>query len=198
MRPIAPKKWRKDHIHRKDKPLTEQVKGIKRATSTVRVRVEHVFNAQTNDIGGTLVRSSSLVRAKASLKIKNLAYIICEALFNCAASTRVRREYRAPQRAAHASWHDKQNLKTTTLRLRDPANFRTAATLLFQAARATTHVQEFFRIEVSLKVLKRPQPNVGGCNDCMPRRIGIGLKTYHLSYSFLEAGPASCVFCTQK
>ncbi len=139
---------------RKDKPLTEQAKGSNRTKSTVRVRVEHVFNAQTNDIGGTLVRSIGLVRAKTRIKMKNLAYIICEALFNCAASTRVRREYRAPQVADHASLHDKQSLKALTQRLRDPANCQTAATLLFQAARATSHVQEFFKIEVPLKVLK--------------------------------------------
>jgi IS5 family transposase len=47
----------KSHIHRKGKrgkPLTEQAKGSNRTKSTVRVRVEHVFGAQTNDMGGTL------------------------------------------------------------------------------------------------------------------------------------------------
>ena len=34
----------------------------------------HVFGAQSNDMGGTLVRSVGLVRAKARIGLKNLAY----------------------------------------------------------------------------------------------------------------------------
>jgi hypothetical protein len=40
-------------------PLTEQAKGRNRTKSTVRVRVEHVFGAQANDMGGTLVPPSA-------------------------------------------------------------------------------------------------------------------------------------------
>jgi IS5 family transposase len=67
----------KSHIHRKGKrgkPLTEQAKGTNRIKPTVRVRVEDVFGAQTNDMGGTLVRTIGLVRAKAKIGMKNLAY----------------------------------------------------------------------------------------------------------------------------
>jgi len=67
----------KSHIHRKGKrgkPLTEQAKGSNRTKSTVRVRVEHIFGAQANDMGGTLVRTIGLVRAKAAIGMKNLAY----------------------------------------------------------------------------------------------------------------------------
>jgi IS5 family transposase len=67
----------KSHIHRKGKrgkPLTEQGKGSNRTKSSVRVRVEHVFGAQANDMGGTLVRTIGLVRAKARIGMKNLAY----------------------------------------------------------------------------------------------------------------------------
>ena len=67
----------KSHIHRKgnrDKPLTEQAKGSNRTKSTVRVRVEHIFGAQTNDMDGTLVRTIGLVRAKAKIGMKNVAY----------------------------------------------------------------------------------------------------------------------------
>ena len=67
----------KSHIHRKGKPgkpLTEQGKGSNRTKSTVRVRVEHVFGAQANDMGGTLVRTIGLVRARAKIGMKNLAY----------------------------------------------------------------------------------------------------------------------------
>ncbi|MGV8986069.1 MAG: IS5 family transposase [Cypionkella sp.] len=67
----------KSHIHRKGKrgkPLTEQAKGSNRTKSTIRVRVEHVFGAQANDMGGTLVRTIGMVRAKAKIGMKNLAY----------------------------------------------------------------------------------------------------------------------------
>ena len=40
----------------------------------VRVRVEHIFGAQSNDMGGTLVRSIGVIRAKARIGLKNLAY----------------------------------------------------------------------------------------------------------------------------
>ncbi len=67
----------KSHIRRKGKrgkPLTDQAKGSNRTKSTVRVRVEHVFGAHTNDMAGNLVRSIGLVRAKARIGMKNLAY----------------------------------------------------------------------------------------------------------------------------
>jgi len=67
----------KSRIHRKGKrgkPLTEQGKASNRTKSTVRARVEHVFGAQTNDMGGTLVRTIGLIRAKAKIGMKNLAY----------------------------------------------------------------------------------------------------------------------------
>ena len=67
----------KSHIHRKGKrgkPLTDQAKGSNRTKSTVRVRVEHIFGAQANDMGGTIVRTIGLVRAKAKIGMKNLAY----------------------------------------------------------------------------------------------------------------------------
>ena len=66
----------KSRIHRKgkrDKPLSEQGKASNRTKSAVRARVEHVFGAQTNDMGGTLVRTIGMVRAKAKIGMKNLA-----------------------------------------------------------------------------------------------------------------------------
>ena len=65
------------NIHRKGKrgkPLTEQAKGSNRTKSSVRARVEHIFGAQANDMGGTLVRTIGLLRAKAKIGMKNLAY----------------------------------------------------------------------------------------------------------------------------
>jgi len=67
----------KSHIHRKGKrgkPLTEQAKASNQTRSSVRARVEHVFGAQANDMGGTLVRTIGLVRATAKIGMKNLAY----------------------------------------------------------------------------------------------------------------------------
>ena len=58
------------HIHRKGKrgkPLTEQAKGSNRTRLTVRVRVEHIFGAQANDIGGTLVCKIGMDRTKARI-----------------------------------------------------------------------------------------------------------------------------------
>ena len=79
-------------IHRKGKrgkTLTERAKQSNRTKSSVRVRpsracksmhccamVEHVFGAQANNMGGTLVRTIGLVRAKAKIGMKNLAYNI--------------------------------------------------------------------------------------------------------------------------
>ena len=71
----------KSHIHRKGKrgkPLTEQAKGSNRTKSASRangrVRVEHVFGAQANDMGGTLERTIGLVRARARIGMKNLVF----------------------------------------------------------------------------------------------------------------------------
>ena len=67
----------KSRIHRKghrNKPLSEREQRGNKTRSKVRVRVEHVFGAQSNDMGGTLVRSIGLVRAKARIGLKNLAY----------------------------------------------------------------------------------------------------------------------------
>jgi IS5 family transposase len=69
--------WLKSRIHRKGKrgnPLTEQGKASNRTKSAVRARADHVFGAQTNDMVGTLVRTIGIVRAKAKIGMKNLAY----------------------------------------------------------------------------------------------------------------------------
>jgi transposase, IS5 family len=66
-------------IHRKGKrgkPMSERAKQGNRTKSSVRVRVEHVFGAQSNDMGGTIVKTIGLVRAKAKIGMKNLAYNI--------------------------------------------------------------------------------------------------------------------------
>ena len=64
-------------IHRKgyrNRPLHDWEKSGNRRRSRFRARVEHVFGAQRNDMGGTLVRSIGLVRARTRIGLKNLAY----------------------------------------------------------------------------------------------------------------------------
>ena len=62
---------RKGH---RGKKLTKREQQGNRTKSKVRARVEHVFGAQANDMGGTLVRSIGLTRARAHIGMKNLAY----------------------------------------------------------------------------------------------------------------------------
>ena len=63
--------------HRKgyrNRPLRDWEKAGNKSRSRFRARVEHVFGAQSNDMGGTLVRSIGLTRARARIGLKNLAY----------------------------------------------------------------------------------------------------------------------------
>jgi len=55
-------------------PLTEQQKQHNRAKSKIRAKVEHVFGAWVNEMGGKLIRSIGLERARTQLGLKNLAY----------------------------------------------------------------------------------------------------------------------------
>ena len=58
----------------KSRKLTKREKGGNRTKAKVRARVEHVFGAQANDMGGTLVRSIGIMRARAHIGLRNLAY----------------------------------------------------------------------------------------------------------------------------
>ena len=67
----------RSHVHRKgsrNRPLGRWAEYANRIYSAVRVRVEHVFGAQSNDMGGRLLRSVGIVRARAHIGLKNLAY----------------------------------------------------------------------------------------------------------------------------
>ena len=67
----------RSRIHRKgyrNRPLRDWEKAGNKSRSRFRARVEHVFGSQRNDMGGTLVRSIGLVRARARIGLKNLAY----------------------------------------------------------------------------------------------------------------------------
>ncbi len=64
-------------IHRKgyrNRPPRDWEKAGNQSRSRFRVRVEHVFGAPQGDMGGTLVRSIGLVRARERIGLKNLAY----------------------------------------------------------------------------------------------------------------------------
>jgi transposase, IS5 family len=64
------------HIHEKGtrgRPLTEEQKASNRIKSKTRVRVEHVFGAQ-HAMGGHLVRTIGLARAKVKIGMMNLVY----------------------------------------------------------------------------------------------------------------------------
>ena len=54
-------------------PLTEEQKAANRQKSKIRVRVEHVFGAQAQ-MGGHLVRTIGMARARVKIAIMNLAY----------------------------------------------------------------------------------------------------------------------------
>ena len=65
------------HIHEKgyrNHPLTGRQKQKNRTRSRTRAKVEHVFGTMVNEMGGKLLRSIGLQRAKANLGLKNLAY----------------------------------------------------------------------------------------------------------------------------
>ena len=65
----------KSRIHRKahrNRPLTKREQQGNRTRSKVRARVEHVFGAQSNDMGGALLRRIGIVRARARIGLRNL------------------------------------------------------------------------------------------------------------------------------
>ncbi len=67
----------KSRIHRRparNYPLTERERRGNTTRSRVRARVEHVFGHQANAMGGKLVRTIGLVRARAKIGMQNLAY----------------------------------------------------------------------------------------------------------------------------
>jgi IS5 family transposase len=64
-------------IHRKgyrNKPLTAHQKAHNRCRSRIRARVEHVFGHQVTAMGGKLIRTVGLVRARLKIGLKNLTY----------------------------------------------------------------------------------------------------------------------------
>ncbi|MBT5472391.1 MAG: IS5 family transposase [Nitrospina sp.] len=62
------------HKGYRDRPLSEAQRRVNKKCSKVRARVEHVFGYQQNSLGGKLVRTVGIVRAKAKIGMMNLAY----------------------------------------------------------------------------------------------------------------------------
>lgn len=63
-----------NELGRKDQPLSEAQKQSNHVKSKVRSRVEHVFGAMHNEMGGIFLRSIGLARAKVGVGLMNLAY----------------------------------------------------------------------------------------------------------------------------
>jgi len=58
------------------KPLSAYKHQLNRMRSTIRARVEHVFGFQHNSMGGKLIRTIGLARAKTKIALMNLTYNI--------------------------------------------------------------------------------------------------------------------------
>lgn len=67
----------KSHIHERayrNTPLTEAQKVANKIRSTTRVRVEHVFGHMETGMGGMVIHTIGLARARVKMSFKNLAY----------------------------------------------------------------------------------------------------------------------------
>ena len=58
----------------RNKPLTEEQEQRNTEKSRIRARVEHVFGAMENDMGGIFLRSIGAARAKLGVSLMNLTY----------------------------------------------------------------------------------------------------------------------------
>jgi transposase, IS5 family len=63
-----------NHKGKRNHPLSEFKKQVNKKRSQVRARVEHVFGHQTTAMAGKLMRCIGIVRAKATIGLRNLVY----------------------------------------------------------------------------------------------------------------------------
>ncbi len=56
------------------KPLSAEQQATNRQRSKIRARVEHVFGFQQNSLGGKLIRTIGLARARVKIGLRNLTY----------------------------------------------------------------------------------------------------------------------------
>ena len=69
----------RSRIHRRGRrnhPLSDAQSRANRAKSKIRARIEHVFGAQQSSVGGRIVRTIGIVRARAKIGLQNFAYNI--------------------------------------------------------------------------------------------------------------------------
>jgi len=74
----------KNEIHHKGyrgRPLSEAKLRVNKKRSKIRARVEHVFGYQQNSLGGKLVRTVGMARARAKIGMMNLVYNMRRYLF---------------------------------------------------------------------------------------------------------------------
>lgn len=67
----------RSRVHRKgtrNKPLSEAQQRVNRRKSSIRVRVEHIFGAQANDLSAGFIRTVGLARACCKIGLTNLVY----------------------------------------------------------------------------------------------------------------------------
>ena len=62
---------------RKGVPLTADQKQSNKMISSVRSRIEHAFGFIEESLGGSVVRSIGLIRAKFNITLTSLVYNIC-------------------------------------------------------------------------------------------------------------------------
>jgi len=76
LRELKKRKFR-EHLQRKGcrhKPLTDRETRGNRTRSRIRSRVEHIFGVQAMRAGDLILRTIGLIRAKAKIGLRNLAY----------------------------------------------------------------------------------------------------------------------------
>lgn len=61
----------------RNRPLSEEQKAANRKKSKVRCRIEYVFGFMEGAMGGLVVRSIGLERAKANVALTSLVYNVC-------------------------------------------------------------------------------------------------------------------------
>lgn len=69
----------KSRVHRRarrNRPLSRREQAGNTTRSRMRARVEHVFGHQHTSMGGTIVRTIGIVRARAKIGLMNLVYNI--------------------------------------------------------------------------------------------------------------------------
>ena len=65
----------------KNKPLSEEQKSNNKEKSKIRARIEHIFGHIVMSMGGKIIRSIGIERAKVNIGLKNLTYNLTRYVF---------------------------------------------------------------------------------------------------------------------